>query len=92
MERLQAADPDQSAPLSDKQKAELAETDKIFTGKIAEREIFLKQRLGEAESSRDFEEAEKIRKQIVSERARLEEECESAKERIRRERGGPGSL
>ena len=44
MERLGKADP-AAAPLSPEQKARLAEIDRIYQGKLAEREIFLKQQL-----------------------------------------------
>lgn len=83
MERLEQSDPSAHQPLSDEQKAKLAEIDQVFEGKIAEREIFLKQKLEEALSSRNLEEAEQMRTQIASERARLEEEREDEKNRVR---------
>ncbi|RME70865.1 MAG: hypothetical protein D6781_05510 [Verrucomicrobia bacterium] len=85
MERLRASDPDETVELTAEQKARLAEIDKVYQGKIAEREIFLKQRLAEAEAAGDLEEAEKIRQQMTNEKARLEEEREEAKEKVRRE-------
>jgi hypothetical protein len=83
MERLSKSDPSSSRVLTDGQRANLAEVDRVFTGKIAEREIFLKAQLEKALAGRDAEEAEKVRKQISSEKARLEEEREAAKERVR---------
>jgi len=50
---------------------------------VAEREIFLKQQLEQALAARNAEEVDKIRKQISSEKARLDEERESEKDRIR---------
>lgn len=88
MERLQKSDPDASPKLSEEQKAKLAEIDRIYQGKIAEREIFLKQRLAETLAANDHEEAEKVREQIKSERARLEEEREDEKNRVRKAAGG----
>ena len=85
MERLAKADP-AAAPLSAGQKARLAEVDRVYQGKLAEREIFLKQQLGEALAARNLDEADKIRKQITGEKARLEEEREEEKERVRRAR------
>ena len=82
MERLAKADP-AAAPLSAEQKARLAEVDRVYQGKLAEREIFLKQQLGEALAARNLDEADKIRKQISGEKARLEEEREDEKERVR---------
>jgi hypothetical protein len=83
MERLAKADP-ASAPLSAEKKARLAEIDRLYQGKLAEREIFLKQQLGTALAARKLDEADKIRQQISGEKARLEEEREDEKERVRR--------
>jgi hypothetical protein len=85
MERLAKSDP-AATPLSAEQKARLAEIDRVYQGKIAEREIFLKQQLTGALSAQDLDEADKIRKQISGERARLEEEREDEKERVRRKK------
>jgi hypothetical protein len=86
MERLAKSDPDAGRPLTAEQKARLAEIDRVYQGKIAEREIFLKKQLNDALAAQNAEEYEKIQKQIVSERARLEEEREDEKERVRRAR------
>jgi cysteinyl-tRNA synthetase len=83
MERLAKSEP-AAAPLSAEKKARLADLDRVYQGKIAEREIFLKQQLGTALGAQKFDEADQIRKQMVSERARLEEEREDEKERVRR--------
>jgi len=56
----------------------------LYKGKLAEREIFLKKQLDEAYAARKAEDVEKIQKQIASERARLEEDREEEKERVRR--------
>jgi hypothetical protein len=87
MERLGKADP-AAAPLSPEQKARLAEIDRVYQGKLAEREIFLQQQLRDALAARNPDEADKIRKQISGEKARLEEEREEEKERVRRARRG----
>lgn len=83
MERLAKSDPS-SRPLSAEQKQRLAEIDRVYQGKIAEREIFLKQQLDAALGGQNFDEADKIRKQIAGEKARLDEEREDEKERVRR--------
>jgi hypothetical protein len=83
MERLAKSDP-ASAPLSAEQKDRLATIDRVYQGKLAEREIFLKQQLNAALGARNLDEADKIRKQISAEKARLEEEREDEKERVRR--------
>ncbi len=83
MERLSKSDPSTSRPLTAKQRARLADIDKVFQAKVAERDIFLKQRLEQAYASQKAEEVDKIKKEISSERARLDEEREAEKERVR---------
>jgi hypothetical protein len=83
MERLAKSDPS-TGKLNPEQKARLAEIDRVYQGKIAEREIFLKQQLQAALKGRKLEEADKLRQQISSEKAKLEEEREDEKERVRR--------
>lgn len=84
MERLAKSDPDAGKPLTAEQKDRLAEIDRLYQGKLAEREIFLKKQLNDAYADQKAEEVQKIKKQIASERARLEEEREDEKERVRR--------
>ncbi|WP_415908757.1 hypothetical protein [Oleiharenicola sp. Vm1] len=83
MERLAKSDPS-SRPLTPEQKARLAEIDRVFQGRIAEREIFLKQQLDAALAKQEFDEADKLRQQIANEKARLEAERDDEKERVRR--------
>ena len=84
MERLAKSDPTSDRPLTGEQKARLAEIDRIYQGKLAEREIFLTKQLNDAFVDRKADEVQKIKQQVVSERARLEEEREEEKERVRR--------
>ena len=84
MERLAKSDPQASRPLTPEKKARLAEIDRVYQGKLAEREIFLRKQLDDALADQKLEEAEKIRQQLASERTRLEEEREDEKERVRR--------
>jgi hypothetical protein len=84
MERLAKSDPSANKPLTAEQKSRLGEIDRVYKGKLAEREIFLKKQLNEAWSSQNAEEAEKIQKQLVTERARIDEDREAEKERVRR--------
>ena len=49
MERLEKQSP--SAKLTDKQRAEIAEIDKVFRAKIAEKELFLKDEITKAEAA-----------------------------------------
>jgi hypothetical protein len=84
MERLAKSDPDTAKTLTPEQKARLAEIDRVFKSKIAEREIFLKERLEAALAAAKADDVEKIKRQIADERARLEEEREDEKNRVRR--------
>lgn len=84
MERLAKSDPSANKPLTAEQKDRLAEIDRVYKGKLAEREIFLKKQLNEAYSAQNAEEVEKIQKELVSERSRIEEDREAEKERVRR--------
>lgn len=84
MERLAKSDPEANKPLTAEKKARLAEIDSVFKGKIAEREIFLQQQLDAALAAGKYEDVEQLRTQMKSERARLEEEREEEKERVRR--------
>jgi len=85
MERLDKSDPSSKHTLNDDQKARLAEIDLVFQGKLAEREIFLLQKLDSSLASGNAEEADQMRGQISSEKARLEEEREADKDRVREE-------
>jgi len=83
MERLAKSDPAAGKPLSAEKKSRLAEIDRVYQGKLAEREIFLKKQLNEAYAAQNREEAEKVQQQLASERARIEEEREAEKQRVR---------
>lgn len=86
MERLAKSDPSTATPLTSEQKGRLAEIDRVYQGKLAEREIFLKQQLDRALAEAKPEEVDKIKQQIASERARIEEDREAEKERVRQGR------
>jgi hypothetical protein len=83
MERLAKSEP-AAKPLTPEKKQRLAEIDRKYQGKLAEREIFLKKQLDEAFAAQKAEEIEKIKQQVASERTRLEEEREAEKEKVRR--------
>jgi hypothetical protein len=83
MERLAKTEPAATA-LTAAQKNRLAEIDRLYQGKIAEREIFLQQQLTAALAAQKFDDADKIRQQIAGEKTRLNEERDDEKERVRR--------
>jgi hypothetical protein len=86
MERLQKASP--SLSLSDEQKKELAELDSKYRAKIAEKELFLKDQIRKAQTEGKADNIASLQKQLTSEIRRLQEECESRKEKLRRSFAG----
>ncbi len=83
MERLAKAKP--SRPLTDAQKAELADLESLYKSKIAEREIRFQDDITAAESTGDPDKVIELRRQLAIEKAKLEEEKENRKARIRGE-------
>lgn len=83
MERLAKSDPSAGKPLTPEQKSRLADIDRVYQGKTAEREIFLQKQLNEALAAGNAEETDKIRQQLANEKARLQEEREAEKDRVR---------
>jgi hypothetical protein len=81
MERLNKSTP--LVKLNDAQKKEIAELDSRYNAKIAEREIFLKAEIVKAAAKGDWEEMDKIEKQLVNERKALQEEREEKKQKVR---------
>jgi len=83
MERLAQSDPTAGKTLTPEQKTRLAEIDRVYKGKTAEREIFLQERLEAARAADKADDVEKIKRQLTNERARLEEEREAEKNKVR---------
>lgn len=83
MERLNKSAP--ATKVSASQKKELAELDALYSSKIAEREIFLKDELAKASAKGDWEAVEQMEKQIVSERKSLNAELEEKKDKVRQQ-------
>lgn len=83
MERLEREDPDSAKTLSGEQKARLDELNGAFKAKIAEREVFLRGKIETARAKGDRDEVESLERELRAEKARLEEECEAEKEKVR---------
>jgi hypothetical protein len=81
MERLEKNAP--SFTLTDDQKKELGEIESTYKARIAEKELLLRAEIRKAQTSGDFEEVEKLEKQLSAEIARLREDCEAKKEKLR---------
>lgn len=80
MERMGGGD---DKPLTDEQKQKIAEVDTKYKAKIAERKIFLKKNLSDAQAQGNEEEIDLIRRQLNDEIADLEAKSQSEKEKIR---------
>ena len=81
MERLEKASP--SISLTEDQKKEIAEVDSVYRAKIAEKELFLKDQIRKAHGAGNLEEVESLEKQLAAEIRRLQEDCETKKEKLR---------
>ena len=81
MEKLAKSQP--TVTLTDDQKKQLAEIDSQFKARIAEKELFLKGEIAKAQAAGKFEEIESLQKQLTSEIKRLQDDCETKKEKLR---------
>ena len=80
MERMGGGD---NKPLTDEQKAKIAEIDSKYKAKIAERKIFLEKSLSDAQAQGNEEEIELVRRQLNDEVAELEAKADAEKDKIR---------
>ena len=80
MERMGGGD---DKPLTDEQKAKIAEIDSKYKAKIAERKIFLEKSLSDAQAQGNEDEIELVRRQLNDEVAELEAKSEAEKDKIR---------
>ena len=81
MERLQKGAP--SISLTEDQKKQLADVDSMCKAKLAEKELLLRDEIQKAQAGGNFEEVEKLEKQLASEVRRLRGDCETKKEKLR---------
>jgi hypothetical protein len=81
MERLSKTAP--TIKVTGAQKKQLAELDSKYAAKIAEREIALKDQIGQVAAGGDFEKTEKLEQQLVRERKALQTELREKKEAVR---------
>jgi hypothetical protein len=81
MERLEQQSP--SSKLTEAQKMEIAEIDSTYRAKIAEQELFLKDKSAEAAAAGKYEDVAQIEQQLTREIRRLREDCEAKKEKAR---------
>jgi len=87
MERLAKDQP--TVTLTDDQKKQLAEIDSQFKARIAEKELFLNGETAKAQAAGKFDEVESLQKQLRSDIRRLQEDCDTKKEKLRAEFANP---
>ena len=73
----------QKKPITNQQRIALSKINTNYKIKIIEREIFLKSKIKEAIANNCLEDEKEIRKQLINEKLRLQEECEEKKNIIR---------
>jgi len=81
MERLEKDAP--TVKLTDEQKEQIAEIESSYKARVAEKELFLKEKMRSAQASGNFEEFEQLEKQLAAELRRLQSDCEEKKEKLR---------
>jgi hypothetical protein len=81
MERLNKTSP--TVKLTDAQRKQLADLESRCAAKIAEREIALKDAMGEAAGAGDFEKVDQLQRELASERRALQNDLEEKKQRVR---------
>jgi hypothetical protein len=69
--------------LTDQQKAKLAELDRVYTAKIAERELELKPKILAARANGDLDDAQKLEETLRAEVQKLRAKLEEGKEAVR---------
>jgi hypothetical protein len=81
MERLEKQSP--TAKLTDAQKAQITELEALSKAKKAEKELFLQGEITKAEARGDYEAFAQLQKQLKHELAKLDEDLEKKKEKVR---------
>jgi len=81
MERLNKNSP--TVKLTDEQKKALADLDSRSAAKIAERELLLNGEIEKATAKGDFDEMEKLQKQLVSDRKSIRADFDEKKAKVR---------
>jgi hypothetical protein len=84
MERLQKQAPTKA--LTEAQKAEIADLESLYKSRIAQVEISIGDEIQSAQASEEFDKADELKARLAQQRARLEEEREERKERVRQGR------
>jgi hypothetical protein len=81
MEKLRARGGFDEQPLSDEQKAEIADIRSLYKSKIAELEIKQQDKISKAAS---YEEIQSLQEELAQEKSRLSEKMESEVKKVRK--------
>lgn len=81
MERLERSEA--TVKLTDEQKAQVSEIDSTYKARIAEKELFLQEKIRETRMAGNYTETEKLEAQLATELRRLREDCEEKKLKLR---------
>ena len=81
MERLNKTSP--TIKLTDAQKKEIAELESKCAAKIAERELIINGEIEKAAAKGEFDEIEKLQKQLISDRKSAHADLEEKKAKVR---------
>ena len=81
MERLEQSEA--TVKLNDAQKAQISEIDSTYKARIAEKELFLQEKIREMRMAGNYSEMENLEAQLATELRRLREDCEEKKLKLR---------
>ena len=81
MERLEQSEA--TVKLTDAQKAQISEIDSTYKARIAEKELFLQEKIREMRMAGNYSEMESLEAQLTTELRRLREDCEEKKLKLR---------
>jgi len=81
MERLNKTSP--TVKLTDTQKKEIAELESRCAAKIAERELVINDEIAKATAKGEFDEIEKLQKQLISDRKSAQADLEEKRAKVR---------
>ena len=81
MERLEQSEA--TVKLTDAQKAQISEIDSTYKARIAEKELFLQEKIREMRMAGNYSEMENLEAQLATELRRLREDCEEKKLKLR---------
>lgn len=76
----------ETVKLTNEQKKQIAEIEKIYKAKIAEIEIATESKIEKAVDSGDYDQIDVLKKELVEERKKLNDEMELEKEKIRQQK------